>query len=212
LLTSQSASPERSPSPTKHFDRNATVDQVIKSEGKRIHSRSPSPSPEARSRSPRGSSSTSPRRRRSKSPRRKSVSGSRSPHRRRSHSPRRRRKSSSSPHRRSPARRGSRSPKRSPDRKRKRSRSRSRDVDRKRPRGDTRSLYVGNLPYDIRKDELKQLCSKYGEVYRVTLGARGFGFVLMEARGARRAMEALDRRTFGGRILHVNDAFREDKT
>jgi len=96
--------------------------------------------------------------------------------------------------------------------------------DKKRPRDDEdvdekkrqntdgkRSIYVGNLPFDIKRDELRQLCAKYGEVFQVTLGARGFGFVLMEARGAGMALEALDRRTFGGRILHVNEAFKEEK-
>jgi len=33
----------------------------------------------------------------------------------------------------------------------------------------------------------------------------------MDARGARRALTALDKRTFGGRILHVNEAFKEER-
>jgi len=86
-----------------------------------------------------------------------------------------------------------------------------RDNDKKHIRDDRRSIYVGNLPYDIRKEELRALCSHYGDVFDVTLGARGFGFVYMDAKGARRALTALDKRTFGGRILHVNEAFKEDR-
>jgi len=131
-----------------------------------------------------------------------------------------------SPHTRSPPRRspGNRNPSISPRRPARRSPSPSRgmnkrrrddtrrDSDRKHVRDDNRrSIYVGNLPYDIRKEELRALCSHYGDVYDVTLGARGFGFVYMDARGARRALTALDKRTFGGRILHVNEAFKEER-
>jgi len=178
-----------SPSPRpRHGRRSSSPRRRSPSPGRGIRprSRSPPPPPPPRRRSPPSEGS------RDRSPRRKKLTPSPPP----PPPPTRKRESSKSPRKRS-----------SPDRKRKRSRSKDRD-DRKKSR-DQRSLYVGNLPYDIRKDELRVLCSKYGDVYRVTLGARGFGFVLMDTRGARRAAEALDRKTFGGRILHVNDAFRE---
>jgi len=98
------------------------------------------------------------------------------------------------------------------NKRRREEREARRDTDRKHlNRDDRRSIYVGNLPYDIRKEELRALCSHYGDVFDVTLGARGFGFVYMDARGARRALTALDKRTFGGRILHVNEAFKEER-
>jgi RNA recognition motif-containing protein len=98
------------------------------------------------------------------------------------------------------------------NKRRREEREARRDTDRKHlNRDDRRSIYVGNLPYDIRKEELRALCSNYGDVFDVTLGARGFGFVFMDAKGARRALTALDKRTFGGRILHVNEAFKEER-
>jgi len=84
-----------------------------------------------------------------------------------------------------------------------------RDFQRPEPNSRERSIYIGNLPYDIRRDEVRVLCEKYGEVYSVTLGARGFGFVAMDPRGAQLAVSGLDGRLFGRRTLHVNEAFVE---
>eukprot|EP01127_Copromyxa_protea_P022160 TRINITY_DN783_c0_g1_i1.p1 TRINITY_DN783_c0_g1~~TRINITY_DN783_c0_g1_i1.p1 ORF type:complete len:254 (+),score=39.59 TRINITY_DN783_c0_g1_i1:65-763(+) len=91
------------------------------------------------------------------------------------------------------------------DDRRNRERSRSRDG----RGGNEKSIYIGNLPYDIRREEVRILCENFGEVYNVTLGARGFGFVSMESRAAREAARELDGRTFGGRTLHVNEAYHE---
>jgi len=172
----------------------------------------------------------SPLRRGGNSPQgyRTSSPGRRSPGRR--NSPIGARRSTTSPQRRSPgggnrtslspqrqqqARRTTPSPSRgggmNNNKRRRDEREARRETDRKHMRDDRRSIYIGNLPYDIRKEELRALCSHYGDVYDVTLGARGFGFVYMDARGCRRALNALDKRTFGGRILHVNEAFKEDR-
>lgn len=76
------------------------------------------------------------------------------------------------------------------------------------PRG-AQSIYIGNLPYDVRREEVRVLCEKYGEVYSVTIGARGYGFVAMDERGAHEAVRDLHGRTFGGRTLHLNVAYNE---
>ena len=60
-------------------------------------------------------------------------------------------------------------------------------------------LYVGNLPYSVTEDTLRELFASYGEVQSVTVitdrdtgQPRGFGFVEME--NASEAMAGLDGR------------------
>jgi cold-inducible RNA-binding protein len=73
-------------------------------------------------------------------------------------------------------------------------------------------IYVGNLPFTVSEDEIRQLFSQYGSVTSVSLitdretGApRGFGFVEMED-GAKEAIAALDNKEMSGRNLRVNEA------
>jgi RNA recognition motif-containing protein len=73
-------------------------------------------------------------------------------------------------------------------------------------------IYVGNLPFTVSEDEIRQLFSPYGNVTSVSLitdretGApRGFGFVEMEE-GAKEAISALDNKELSGRNLKVNEA------
>ncbi|MFP4317181.1 MAG: RNA recognition motif domain-containing protein [Desulfovibrionales bacterium] len=75
------------------------------------------------------------------------------------------------------------------------------------------NIYVGNLPFSVTEEELRDLFAQYGEVEtvklisdRVTGRPRGFGFVEMEASGADAAIEALDGNDFRGRPLKVNVA------
>jgi RNA recognition motif-containing protein len=79
-------------------------------------------------------------------------------------------------------------------------------------------LYVGNLPYNVSEDDLRELFEQYGSVEDVTLitdrdtgRPRGFGFVQMPDDAATAAMEALDGTDFGGRNLHVNQARDREK-
>ena len=72
-------------------------------------------------------------------------------------------------------------------------------------------LYVGNLPFSVTEDDIRELFSQYGEVQSVQLIAdrdtgrpRGFGFVEME--GADAAIQALNGHEFEGRNLKVNQA------
>lgn len=75
------------------------------------------------------------------------------------------------------------------------------------------SIYVGNLPYQITEEELKELFSEYGEVASVKLIAdhttgrpRGFGFIEMDKDGARLAIREINGNELGGRTLRVNEA------
>lgn len=77
----------------------------------------------------------------------------------------------------------------------------------------SKSIYVGNLPWNTTEDELERLFSQYGEVLSVKLisdretgRSKGFGFIEMGDDVAKTAIEALDNQEFGGRILRVNEA------
>ncbi|WP_392535494.1 RNA recognition motif domain-containing protein [Nostoc sp. C117] len=76
------------------------------------------------------------------------------------------------------------------------------------------SIYVGNLSYEVREDDLRQVFSEYGTVKNVQLPidretgrVRGFGFVEMESDAQEEAaIEALDSAEWMGRSLKVNKA------
>jgi RNA recognition motif-containing protein len=74
-------------------------------------------------------------------------------------------------------------------------------------------IYVGNLPFSAREDDVRQLFAQYGEVVSVVLPTdretgrpRGFGFVEMSSDDAPKAIDALNGKDFGGRMLNVNQA------
>ncbi|HUP47964.1 MAG TPA: RNA-binding protein [Thermoanaerobaculia bacterium] len=75
-------------------------------------------------------------------------------------------------------------------------------------------LYVGNLPYEITDDQLRELVAPFGtptsaEVAkdRSTGQARGFGFVeFANDDEARAAVAGLDGKEVKGRALKVNEA------
>jgi RNA recognition motif-containing protein len=83
----------------------------------------------------------------------------------------------------------------------------------------TQRIYVGNLPFSAREDEIRDLFAPYGEVVAVVLPndretgrPRGFGFVEMENEDANKAIDALNGTVFGGRTLNINLAReREDR-
>jgi len=77
----------------------------------------------------------------------------------------------------------------------------------------TRTLYVGNLPWNTTPDDLTNFFSEYGEVMssriitdRETGRSRGFGFVEVGEQEAARLAEELNGKDFGGRPLTVNEA------
>ncbi|MEM7234175.1 MAG: RNA-binding protein [Planctomycetota bacterium] len=75
-------------------------------------------------------------------------------------------------------------------------------------------LYVGNLPYSMNEDAVRDLFATYGEVESVDLISdretgrpRGFGFVQMaNDQSAASAMEELNGKSVDGRALTVNEA------
>ncbi len=76
-----------------------------------------------------------------------------------------------------------------------------------------RTLYVGNLPWATKEEDLANLFATHGEVIsariitdRATGRSRGFGFVEVADADADRMVEALNGIEFGNRALTVNEA------
>lgn len=75
-------------------------------------------------------------------------------------------------------------------------------------------LYVGNLSYDINKNDLEQMFAAHGTVTsaqiitdRETQRSKGFGFVEMSSdQEAQAAIAALNGKSIDGRALTVNEA------
>jgi RNA recognition motif-containing protein len=81
-------------------------------------------------------------------------------------------------------------------------------------------LYVGNLAYSVRDQDLQQAFGPFGDVAsakvmmeRETGRSKGFGFVEMGSPAeANAAIQALNGKDLGGRALTVNEARpREDR-
>ena len=78
----------------------------------------------------------------------------------------------------------------------------------------SRKFYVGNLRYDIKKEELAELFSGHGTVTstqiiidRETGRSRGFGFVEMSSdEEAQAAIDSMDGQEAEGRTIRVNPA------
>jgi RNA recognition motif-containing protein len=76
------------------------------------------------------------------------------------------------------------------------------------------SIYVGNLPYTVTQDDVREIFQEYGTVKQVHLPRdretdrpRGFGFVEMEQEDEEQAaIDALDGAEWLGRELKVNKA------
>jgi RNA recognition motif-containing protein len=76
------------------------------------------------------------------------------------------------------------------------------------------SIYVGNLPFEVKQEDLNEVFSEYGTVQRVHLPTdretgrlRGFAFVEMESEANEdKAIEALDGAEWMNRELKVNKA------
>lgn len=76
------------------------------------------------------------------------------------------------------------------------------------------NIYVANVPYSVRDQDLRELFEPFGEVTsakiimdKVTNRSRGFGFVEMADDAAgRAAIEANNGKNFQGRDLVVNEA------
>ncbi len=76
------------------------------------------------------------------------------------------------------------------------------------------NIYVGNLPYRISEDEIRDVFGAHGEVSSVKIiidrdtgRSKGFGFVEMpDDEAARAAIDACNEMEVGGRPLKVNEA------
>ncbi|WP_407333154.1 RNA recognition motif domain-containing protein [Enterovibrio sp. 27052020O] len=78
---------------------------------------------------------------------------------------------------------------------------------------NSKTIYVGNLPYRANENDVKELFAKHGEVFAVRLmkdkrtgKRRGFGFVVMAAADSPEAIEALNNAEYGDRTLKVREA------
>jgi len=76
------------------------------------------------------------------------------------------------------------------------------------------NIYVGNLPYSVQDEELREAFEAFGEVLsaevifdRRTQRSRGYGFVEMESDDdAREAISSLNGSDFQGRELRVDES------
>ena len=82
------------------------------------------------------------------------------------------------------------------------------------------SVYVGNLSYDVTREDLERVFSEYGDVSRVSLPTdretgrpRGFAFVDMNEEAQEDSViEALDGAEWMGREMRVNKARPRDNS
>lgn len=78
----------------------------------------------------------------------------------------------------------------------------------------SKKLYVGNLPFSVTQEKLKEIFSAYGELGEVTVitnkfsgKSKGFGFVTIEDdETADKAIAEMNGKEFEGRALTVNEA------
>ncbi len=76
-----------------------------------------------------------------------------------------------------------------------------------------RTLYVGNLPWSTKSEDLVSAFNQHGEVVngriitdRETGRSRGFGFVEVSDEDAEKIIEAMNGAEFDGRVLTVSEA------
>lgn|SRR3989338_4329065 len=78
----------------------------------------------------------------------------------------------------------------------------------------SKKVYVGNLPFTVTSDKLKEMFSSYGEVSEATVisdkfsgRSKGFGFVTFsEDSAADKAISEMNGKDMEGRALTVNEA------
>jgi len=76
------------------------------------------------------------------------------------------------------------------------------------------NIYVGQLPYTMTEDELREMFSEYGEIASLNLimdrysgQSKGFGFIDMPNNSeADKAIKALNKSMLNGREIKVNQA------
>ncbi len=75
------------------------------------------------------------------------------------------------------------------------------------------NIYVGNLSYRVREDDLQEVMAEYGEVVsckiikdRETNKSKGFAFVEMDDASAAKAIEELNGAELDGRTMVLKEA------
>ncbi|SHF87507.1 RNA recognition motif. (a.k.a. RRM, RBD, or RNP domain) [Mariniphaga anaerophila] len=76
------------------------------------------------------------------------------------------------------------------------------------------NIYVGNLPYSVVEEDLREIFEEYGEVSAVKIisdkltgRSKGFGFVEMDDdEEAKKAIEELNNAELSGRNIKVNES------
>ncbi|MEE4287228.1 MAG: RNA-binding protein [Mariniphaga sp.] len=76
------------------------------------------------------------------------------------------------------------------------------------------NIYVGNLPYSVVEEDLREIFEEYGEVSSVKIindkltgRSKGFGFVEMDDDDeAKKAIEELNNADLSGRNIKVNES------
>ncbi|MFA5384551.1 MAG: RNA-binding protein [Eubacteriales bacterium] len=81
-----------------------------------------------------------------------------------------------------------------------------------------RTLYVGNLPWVTRSEDLEEVFSRHGAVISSRIirdsqtgRSRGFGFVEVKEEDADMIIEAMNGKEMEGRVLIVNQAKVREK-
>ncbi len=75
-------------------------------------------------------------------------------------------------------------------------------------------VYVGNLPFDVEDDKLKEIFASYGEIEEAIViknkfndRSKGFGFVTFkDEESAKKAIAEMNEKDVEGRNLKVNEA------
>lgn len=82
-----------------------------------------------------------------------------------------------------------------------------------------RTLYVGNLPWATKGEDLEEIFSQYGQVHgsrviidRQTGRSKGFGFVEVSDEDAFKMIEALNGADIEGRFITVNEAKQKESS
>jgi len=70
----------------------------------------------------------------------------------------------------------------------------------------SKSLYVGNLPYSVTENDLRDLFAEFEPIAVRVIGDKGFGFVDVPDEKAADAIAATNGRDLGGRQIVVNEA------
>lgn len=69
-----------------------------------------------------------------------------------------------------------------------------------------KSLYVGNLPYSVTENDLKEMFAEFEPAGVRVIGDKGFGFVDVPDERAADAIAAMNGKDIGGRQLTVSEA------